>query len=324
MRAHSEKRGAAQVALSWRNLMKRPRAVLCAGLCFLGLICAKLADGAEPLPVFVSILPQKYFVEKIGGKMVDVSVMVLPGANPHIYEPKPNQMVALSKAKIYFAIGITFEDAWLKKFTAMNPKMRVVQTEAGIEKIPVQAHHHHEEAKGGSQQKTKRPGEEDHGTMDPHVWTSPPEVKILARNILKALQEIDPSCSSLYESNHGDFVKEIETLDAELRSIFAGNRGMKFMVFHPSWGYLARAYGLEQVPIEIEGKDPKPAQLKELIQHARQEGVKVIFVQPQFSTKSAETIVKAIGGQVVFADPLSADWAKNLRDQAHQFKAALK
>jgi len=111
---------------------------------------------------------------------------------------------------------------------------------------------------------------------------------------------------------------------ADLKKTFAGKRGLQFIVFHPAWGYFAHAYGLKQVPIEIEGKNPKPAQLKELIQHARHNGVKVVFVQPQFSTQSAEVVAREISGQVAFADPLAEDWMANLREVAATFEAALK
>jgi zinc transport system substrate-binding protein len=304
--------------------MTRSAAAAFFALCLLGLTLLVPSSWAESLPVFVSILPQKYFVEKIGNGLVDVSVMVPAGYNPHIYEPRPNQMVRLSKARIYFAIGITFEDAWLAKFAGINPRMLVVHTEAGIEKIPMQSHEPYET---GQHDKGKKPGgheEEEHGTMDPHVWLSPPEVRIIAKNILRALQETDPANSPIYEKNATRFMEEIDRLDSELRSTFAAKKGMKFMVYHPSWGYFARDYGLAQVPVEIEGKEPKAAQLKEIIEYARKERIKIIFVQPEFSTKSAETIARAIGGQVVFADPLSPNWAENLRALAEKFKAALR
>jgi zinc transport system substrate-binding protein len=270
--------------------------------------------AGEPIPVFVSIVPQKYFVEKVGGSLVTVSIMVPPGANPHLYEPRPSQMAALSKSSIYFAIGLTFETVWLPKFANLNPRMRIVRTDKGIDKIAMVAHPHN----GGKDLK-----DDDHGTLDPHVWVSPPEVEIIARNILNALLEVDPANSLTYKSHYEAFIMEIEKLDKDLKEIFKGNRGLKFMVYHPSWGYFARAYGLEQVPVEVEGKEPKPEQLKTLIEQSRKQGIKVIFVQPQFSTKSAETIAKAIGGQVIFADPLSQDWERNLRDQAEKFRQAL-
>jgi zinc transport system substrate-binding protein len=113
-------------------------------------------------------------------------------------------------------------------------------------------------------------------------------------------------------------------LDADLKKIFAGKRGLQFMVFHPAWGYFANAYGLKQVPIEIKGKNPKPAQLKDLIEHDRKNGVRVVFVQPQFSTKSAELVAREIGDQVAFADPLAEDWIANMREIAGTFHEALK
>jgi zinc transport system substrate-binding protein len=113
-------------------------------------------------------------------------------------------------------------------------------------------------------------------------------------------------------------------MDADLKKTFAGKKGLQFMVFHPAWGYFADTYGLKQVPIEIEGKDPKPAQLKALIQHAREDGIKVIFVQPQFSSQSAELVAREIGGQVAFANPLAEDWMANLREVADKFESALK
>jgi len=279
-------------------------------LLFAILLWTNLSGNAsfagEPIPVFVSIPPQKYFVEKIGGSLVHVSVMVPPGANPHIYEPRPNQMTALSKSRIYFAIGVTFETVWLPKFAKLNPQMRIVHTDKGIDKMAMVAHHHDTAA-----------------TLDPHVWVSPPEVRIIARNILEAFMEMDPSNSRTYQSNEEAFLEEIDRLHKDLTEVFKDKKGLKFMVYHPAWGYLARTYGLEQVPVEIEGKEPKPEQLKGLITRSKKDGIKIIFVQPQFSTKSAETLAKAIGGEVIFADNLREDWEKNLRVQAEKFEQAL-
>lgn len=275
--------------------------------------------AAGRLPVFASILPQKYFVQQIGRDLVDVQIMVRPGANPATYEPKPRQMAALSQARIYFAIGVPFESAWLQKIAATNPGMKVVHTDYGIEKL-VMAVHGHENETG------KRHEKEDweHAGLDPHIWLSPPLVKVQARTILTALQEADPQHAGIFADNFQAFAARIDALDDELKKDFAGRQGLKFMVFHPSWGYFAQAYGLEQVPIEIEGKSPKPAHLKALIENARKDGILVIFVQPQFSTKSAGLVAREIGGQIVFADPLSDDWLENLRRVATKFIEALK
>ena len=284
---------------------------------FSALICSLVASGwaAEPVPVFVSIPPQSYFVQQIGKDLVDVHVLVEAGADPHTYEPKPQQMVALSKAVLYFAIGIEFETAKLAKITAVNPRMHVVHTDHGVMKLPIDAHGHHN---------TKDNRGEDHhqGSLDPHIWLSPPLVMLQARSILTALQAVDPAHRSAYEANYRAFILEIVDLDAQLRATFDGLKGSPFMVFHPSWGTFAHTYGLKQVPIEIEGKSPKPAQLKDLIERARSNRIKVVFAQPQFSSKSAEQISKAIGGRVAVVDPLAQDWANNLRQVAEEFKHA--
>ena len=270
--------------------------------------------------VAVSILPQKYFVKKIGGDRVHISVMVLPGANPATYEPKPRQMVSLTKARLYFAIGVPFEANWLKRFADVNPEMKIVATQAGITKIPMKAggHQHH-------QTKTEYRAETTAtDIMDPHIWLSPPLVMVQAKNIRDGLIKADPAGRKVYETHYTAFMEELKDLDLELKKVFqTTGQNLSFMVYHPSWGYFAENYGLEQIPIELEGKKPSPRKLQELIQEARKDSIKVIFVQPQFSEKSAETIANAIGGKVVFADPLAEDWGNNMRDVAEKLKTAL-
>jgi zinc transport system substrate-binding protein len=297
-------------------LNQRMRTLICL-LAAIGLgvfFSSSAARAGQKLDVFVSIAPQKYFVKQIGRERVDVQVMVQPGANPATYEPRPRQMAALSKTQIYFAIGVAFEKAWLGKIAAANPKLRVVPTDHGIRKIPMATHHHSAEHESGK----NHPGE-----PDPHIWLSPTLVISQARAMLNALADMDPNHRPEYAAHTNAFIAELADLDADLRDMFAGRQGGEFMVFHPAWGYFARAYGLKQVPVEIEGKDPKPAQLKALIDHARKKHIKAIFVQPQFSSKSAELIAKAIDGQVILADPLASDWSDNLRKVAQKFKAAL-
>jgi zinc transport system substrate-binding protein len=284
------------------------------------------SSAAGKIPVFVSIVPQKYFVQQIGKEFVDVQVMVQPGASPATYEPKPKQMVALTKAKLYFAIGVPFENVWLARIAAANPQMKVIHTDHGIEKRAMTAHRHHEEA--GALQAARPPqAAHNHAApsgLDPHIWLAPPLVKIQLQAIVDALVRIDPEHRGFYEANLHAFSARIDQLDTALKNTFAGKQGLEFMVFHPSWGYFAQAYGLKQVPIELEGKIPKPAQLEALIAHAKEHGVRVIFAQPQFATKSAQVVAREIGGQVVFADPLAEDWMANLNQVAAKFKAALK
>jgi len=266
----------------------------------------------DKLKTYVSIVPQKYFVEKIGRDLVDVSIMVQPGASPATYEPKPRQMAQLAGTDIYFAIGVPFEKTWLDKIAAVNPSMIVIHTESGIEKIPMASHEHLEEGENNGRKQT-------HDTLkDPHIWLSPPLVMIQARNILTALTDADRNNKPVYEENYKKFILELVQLDMEIRDLLL--KSSYFMVFHPSWGYFAKAYGLEQIPVEIEGKEPKPAQLQNLIKLAREKKIRTLFVQPEFSRKSAELIAREISGQVVLISPLAQDWAENLKDTARKIK----
>jgi zinc transport system substrate-binding protein len=286
--------------------------------CLLGLFPLRPALAGEPVKATVSILPQKFFVEKIGGDRVDVTVMVLPGASPATYEPKPQQMARLMESKAYFAIGAPFETHWLGKFATFNPKMEIVLTQAGIAKLPMTSHHHEEGEAGHTR--------ESHDEMlDPHIWLSPPLVMLQARNILEGLLKIAPGHREFFEANYGKFIHEVADLDLRIMNRFKGKaQGSRFMIYHPAWGYFARAYGLKQIPVELEGKEPTPRELQELIVLAKKDGIKVIFVQPQFSIKSAETIAKAIGGKVMKADPLALNWADNLEEVAAAFEPVLR
>jgi zinc transport system substrate-binding protein len=276
-----------------------------------------VAAGA-PVPVFVSIVPQKYFVQQIGKDLVAVHVMVKPGASPATYEPRPAQMAALSRAKAYFAIGVPFERVWLEKIAGANPQMRLVHTDHGIQKLAMAVHGH----PAGPEDREDDHG--DHGIPDPHIWLSPALVVKQVRMIIDALEGIDPANGSVYRANGRAFIDRILDLDADLKDTFSGKTGLHFMVFHPGWGYFAHAYGLRQLPVELEGKTPKPAQLGKLVAAARARDIRVIFVQPQFSFRSARLIAREINGDVVVADPLALDWAANLRHVAEQFKAALR
>lgn len=276
-------------------------------LSFGGAVFPVHAASKKKILVAVSIAPQKYFVQKIAGGRVNTFVMVRPGSNPATYEPKPKQLAGVARSKIYFAIGVPFEAVWLKRMTSVNPKMVVVQTDAGIEKKAMEKHSHNPEA------------------MDPHVWLAPIHVKKLSENILMALIRLDPASRAWYRTNHSRFLLEIDALDAELKEMLSAPKNRStFMVFHPSWGYFAQSYGLKQVPVEIEGKAPKPKELERLIRYANKKKIKSIFVQPQFPTRGAKIIADAIGGQVFVADPLAEQWADNLRRVALQLTKALR
>jgi zinc transport system substrate-binding protein len=265
--------------------------------------------------VYVSIPPQLYFLHKIGGELVDAKVMVPRGASPATYEPSPRQMAGLAKARAYFAIDVPFERAWLPRFASANPEMPVFRTDDGIAKRRMAAHDHgHHDGHGHG------------GIPDPHVWLSPALAKTIAQNTAHGLSQIDPANTRAYTANLESFQSEIDALDMEIRNVLAGlqNNNRSFMVFHPSWGYFADAYGLTQIPIETEGKEPGPRELTRIIEHGRELGVPVVFVQPQFSDKSARLIAQEMGARVAVLDPLAENWAENLASAARAFKEALK
>lgn len=273
--------------------------------------------SAGPTKVFVSVPPQKYFVQRIGGDRVKVSVLVPAGADPHTFEPKPAAMVDLSRAAAWFTVGIPLEENLLQRLSSLNGKLEIFRTEEGVPRTAAPGKHPGEEDGELS-------GERDHGGVDPHIWLSPRLVKIQAENILHGLVEIDPAGERTYRSNARRFQAELDALDRELKTVFSGAKGKSFLVFHPSWGYLAADYGLNQVAIESEGKEPKGAELARVVELAREKRIRVVFVEPQFSSRSARTVADSIGAKVVTADPLAANWADNLRGVSRAFRQALR
>jgi zinc transport system substrate-binding protein len=290
-------------------------------LCMLPVLGFAADEGT--ITVFTSILPQEYFVERIGGDRVEVQALVAPGRSPATYEPTPRQMASLSEAKIFFRIGVPFENAFMPKIQDLTQGLRIVDTREGITLREMKAHHHGDD---GYQHEDHHADEEHHhhhGGTDPHVWLSPRLVKIQARTIADALIDIDPAGRAIYEKNLAAFVADLDVLDAHLAEALAPVKGKTFMVFHPAWGYFADAYGLEQTPIEIEGKDPSGQQLVRVIEMAKEQGVRVIFVQPQFSRQSAERVAGAIDGAVLPIDPLARDYVGNLERVATEIREAL-
>ena len=273
-----------------------------------------LKSTSEKLQIMVSIAPQKYFVERIGGDYVTANAMVPSGAEPHTFEPKPEQLRKLSQVNAYIRIRVDFEEAWMNKFAGVNPNMLIVDTTEGIERMPMTAHDHEE-------------GEERHAgegeNLDPHIWLSPRLVKVQARRIYDALLQLDSDREIVYKQNLERFLADIDKLDADIRKTLAGMHNRKFIVFHPAWGYFARDYGLEMIPVEVGGTEPSAAELAALITEAKQDKIRVIFAEPQFSKKAAETIASEIGAEVLFIDPLSPNWLDNLRNVVNTFAKVL-
>lgn len=271
--------------------------------------------------VMVSILPQKTFVEAIGGDKVKVSLMVQPGNSPHTYEPKPSQMKDIAKADIYFIIGVEFEKVWLQKFRDLNAGMVISDLSQGAKKREMEVHHHEGKEEGHEayhDHDHEDEHDETHHSLDPHIWTAPYNVSLIASNIYHALSKLDPENASYYKKNLEQFKANIEKTDKKIREILADTpEGTPFMVFHPAWGYFAEAYGLEQLPVEIEGKEPKPRELMSLVKEAKEHKVKAIFTQPEFSDATARLISKELGIKVIKVSPLAPDWSQNLINLAN-------
>jgi zinc transport system substrate-binding protein len=273
----------------------------------------EVAGSNEPVTVAVSIVPQAEFVEKVGGDKVKTVVIIPPGADPHTYEPSPKEMGEVSKASMYVTVGVDmpFEEVWINRFKSINTGTLIVNSSNGIELRKLAAHDHHEE--GGAEEHAEELETNNEETeLDPHIWTSPANSKIMVENIYEGLAKTDPDNKTYYAQNRDAYLKELDALDARIREKLEGKKERNFMVYHPSWGYFAADYNLTMIPVEIEGKEPSAQDLAKVISLAKEKQVKVIFVQPQFSTGSAQSVAEEIGGEVVAVDPLAKDYVANM------------
>jgi zinc transport system substrate-binding protein len=250
------------------------------------------------IQICVSIPPQAFFVQKIAGNLVDIEILVKPGSNPATYAPKPSQLKLISKSLAYFTIGVSFEKNWLHRFSSINKEMKIIDTTKGIKKIEMGHDHNH--------------GKDHHESLDPHVWLDPALVKMQITHISDTLIKLDPNHKESYLTNSTNFIKELESIDLKIKSILKDTKSKEFIVFHPSFGYFAKAYGLKQIAIEKEGKEAKIKRIKKIIDFAKEKNIKTIFVAPEFSQKSAKQIANQIDGKVITVNPLALDWDKNI------------
>ncbi len=284
---------------------------LLAALMLFGCAEKREPGGSGKPVVFVSIPPQAGLVRAIGGDLAEVHTLVGEGQSPHAYEPTARQLARLGEADALLTIGMPFEKHLLTKIVPLYPDLPTIGTELDIELRAMPHKHHGEHCTA------------DHGAKDPHVWLSPANTISIASTIFQALEKIDPANADEYRRNFEKLAAELRQLDDEIRAMLAPYAGSRFYVFHPSFGYFADAYGLEQIPVELDGKAPSPRQLVALIEQAKADGVKVVFVQKQFPADSAKAIADAIGGTVAQLDPLAEDSVANLRLIAESIVQAL-
>uniref|UniRef100_UPI00402660DC metal ABC transporter solute-binding protein, Zn/Mn family n=1 Tax=Prevotella sp. TaxID=59823 RepID=UPI00402660DC len=253
-----------------------------------------MAESNAKPTVTVTIPPYQYFVEKIAGDKVDVNVMVSNGNNPETYEPNAQQMMELSNSALYLKVGsIGFEQTWMKKLQDNAPDMKVLDTSVGI-----------------------KPAQTPGGNIDPHVWMSCKNARIISSNIFKALCQLEPENKTFFQKNYQQLLSSIDRQDSIIRKSFKDNPEMvrKFVIYHPILTYFARDYQLEQLAIEEEGREPSAAQLKSLIERARKQKIRYCLIQAEFANRNTTTFIKESQTKAMDINPLQADWANAMKE----------
>jgi len=256
------------------------------------------ANETDVNNVFVSILPQKYFAERVAGEHVKVSVMVGNGQSPATYEPTPKQMVLLDKSQLYFQIGVPFESIWIDAISELNSDIKIIECCMALSTRRIKGHTHDHNFK--------------ESVLDPHVWTSPANAKYIALKIKQALVDSYPVHEKDFETNYSRLIEDLDKLDQDIKSRLAHLNNRYVLVSHPSWGYYAEAYDLIQLPIEVEGKEIRAKSLAKLIEFAKSKNINRVFVQKQFNKNSTEIIAREISADVIELDPLAEDYIANL------------
>ena len=265
------------------------------------VLLAGCGSGVSPPQrpvVVVSVLPQAYFVERLAGDLVDIEVMIPPGASPSAYEPSIGQLRAMSEASLYVKVGhpnFPFERAWLDRLLSERSDLMVVDCAGDLREA----------------------------NDDPHIWLSPGCVRVIAPKIAAALSDLLPARRPEIERSLRELLVDVDALDTEIHALLDPYAGGRILVFHPAWSYFTKEYGLEQIAIESEHKEPSPHELADLIDEARGAGFQVIFVQPQLSRRSAELVASELNAEVVVLDPLARDWLSNMRYVAETIEEGL-
>ena len=271
--------------------------------------CSPKRDTTDKPVITVSILPQKYFLEKLTGDQFSIRVMIPPGESPATYDPTSEQMIQLTRSDVYFLIGhIGFEETWIKELEGDYPGTVFFDSSRGIsfEHSDHDGHDH------------------DHHGIDPHVWMSVGNVKQIAINMTNLLADKFPEKAIEYNSNLESFNEELDALNNDISATLQDLSQREFIIYHPALTYYARDYGLVQIPIEQEGKEPSARYMKTLIDHAKANGIKAVFVQKQFNQEEAKTIEKQIDGKLISIDPLAENWMEQMRFIAAELNTVLR
>ena len=273
----------------------------------LSLLLSGNIYAKQKLNIVVSILPQKYFVSQIVDNNVSIDVLVGANSSPHSFNPSPMQIAKLSNADIYFKIGLPFEDRILEKIKDTNKDLKIVNLRKNVPLIYSNSHHH----------------ENHRSSADPHIWMNPKLVMTIARTITDSLKNEDQANKFIYERNYSKFKTKLENLNNYISAELELYKGKRFFVYHPALAYYAKQYGIKEVPIEHEGKEPSAKYVVSIIKSAEKHNVKTLFVEPQFSKKMTKQIAKELGGKVEIINPLSEDYINNLKIITIKIKSAL-
>lgn len=312
------------------------------------------AQDSAPLHVAVSVPPIEWMVEQLAGEHVEVTTLVKPGDNPHAYDPTPRQVAELSTVPLYLAIGVPFEQVWLPRLAKNNAEMQVVHLEEGLNTRHFgsgEAHHHDEHADHDEHDEHEHADHDEHdehahdehhdehadheehgehhdehehdalGEADPHLWLDPQRMQTVVERAAKVLEQRLPEHASEIDANEQRLLTTLSELDAQIAQTLAPYKGRNFLIFHPSFGYFADRYSLEQHAIEVSGREPTPREMATLITRAKEENIGTIFVSGQFSQTAAKRIASSLQAEVAVLDPLAEDYLDNLKHATAALKA---
>ena len=279
--------------------------IICLALSLLA--CA--AETRRPV-VFVSIGPQLESVRRIGGGAVEAHAMLPAGMSPETYSPGVRQMAALARADAYVTIGVPFEKMVVAKIHANFPNLKIIDGKTGMAFRRMEGGHHHH----GGHHDDDDDHDHEHDEDDPHVWLSIENMKCHARTVAAVLAEVLPESEhAAIDARAAEYLRELDALSAELKAKLSPLKGTEAVVYHPAFGYFLDDHGIRQKAVELEGKEPGARYLGSVIREARHDGIRAIFVQPQFNVKAAEVLSHEIDGKVLPFDPLPNDYSDGLR-----------
>lgn len=266
-------------------------------LVFLAFSCNQHTENDTKPVITVSILPQKYLVEQLAGDKFEIEVLIPPGASPVTYEPLPRQLTQIKESEVYFQIGqLVFEQAWTSKIKTIQPELEIVNLSENMKLM--EGDHEH--------------GDGNHEHVNPHIWMSPLLMKEMAHTVNLALQKLQPENAQFFETNNEAFQTKLDSLHLSLLATFTETKNKSFLIYHPALAYFAKDYGLHEISLEKDGKEPSPRAFAELIDLARKENIDKILVQSQFDKSNATTLAKEIGAEVISINPLSENWEEEI------------